>query len=142
MKAPVDTALGDRAEVDQDPEHRINGRPRISVIDVVLLEMPTSDISRLSGVHFLRPALFHAIQTEGLSGLEQRGFTMSFDRQQRELGGLSGSQVPELFCVEVHGRVEADDFAHVEGESGLIVSHAALAVLRRFDLTGVRVESF
>ncbi|MFJ4253764.1 hypothetical protein [Microbacterium sp. NPDC090003] len=140
VKAPVDMALGERAEIDQDPDRWINGRPRVTVIDVVLLAMPRSSISRLSGVYFVTPRLLDAVQVNGLSGLSEREFTMSFDPQMAGLGEFDGRELPDLRCVEVWGDAATDDFAHLEGRSGLVVSPGALAVLRSFDLTDVRVE--
>ena len=142
VKAPVDTALGDDALVDQNPLRELNGRRRIAIVDVVLLEMPRSDISRLSGVYFLKPALFDAIRREGLTGLVPRDFTMSFDPQMQQLGAFDGRSLPELSCVEVSGDVSTDDFSHVEGCAGLVVSSQALAILQRFDLTAVVITPF
>jgi hypothetical protein len=142
IESPVDTSLSDGAELDHDLAHLVNGRKRFIRVDVVLLEMPRADISRLVGIYFLNPRLFEAIKDAGLTGLAQLDFSMSFDEQMLELGEFDGQELPYLVCVEVLGDVGSDDFAHVEGVVGLVVSERALGVLQNFDLTDCTISPY
>lgn len=127
--------LGPAAEFDENPESCVDGVKPFTRIDLVLLQLPIPDFTTTDAVYFAVPALAEELQH--LRGLRRRECTLAFDEQMKELGEFAGKSLPDLVCFDVTGTYGQDDFAHLEGETDLLVSEAGLAVLRGYNLGGL-----
>jgi len=138
LEVPFD--FGEDVEIDQDLSHLRHGRRPFITIDLRLIELPISNLTTTYGIYLATPKL--AAELDAFTGLRERQFTLGFDSQMEELGEFEGKKLPNLVCFEVTGTYSEDDFAHVEGVPGLLISDNAWSTVSTYDLGDADLETY
>jgi len=131
---------GENVKIDQDLSHLRHDRRPFITIDLLLLELPIPDLTTTFGIYLATPKL--AAQLRTFTGLRERQFTLGFDPQMEELGEFEGKELPELVCFEVTGTWPQQDFAHVRGVAGLLISENAWSTVSTYNLGDADVEVY
>ena len=112
--------------------------PRVERLHLEFVGWLGSDLIECFPCYAVSSRLALSLGRAELRGFEIEGLEMTLDDQFREM--FPDKKLPEFFWLRVAGRAGVDDFG-INQANHLVVSDAALALLRSMRLEGCDVEA-
>lgn len=137
VRPAVDGSLGEMSEFESNSNKR-----RLTSFHMVLEDWLGDDLVTTTPGFAITRDLANRLSQSKLTGFVLKEIILSISPEGTDAIRRKNTLIPDLVWIDLIGTPEVDDFFLAPDVPRMVVSEPALSLLRKFNLSGARIEQY